>query len=135
MSKVRAAIKNKWNEANYDRINLVVSKGEKDRIRIHAGKRGESINAFINSAIHETIERDNGGVSVIDKSKYEYSSRSASIRNDSNARALLADKAFTDLLEKDGHLVWEGPVAYFDTEALKAIMAELDRIQRKKREA
>lgn len=132
MSKVSAAVKNKWNSENYDRINLMVSKGEKDRIRIHAGKRGESVNAFVKRAIQETIERDNGGVIMIDKEKYSYSSNSASIKGDKYARALLADKAFTDPLEKTGHLVWDGSTAYFDVDALKRIVAEIDCIQKDK---
>ena len=51
-------MKNKYNEKNYDRINLVVAKGKKDIIKAHAEALGESTNAFINRAIAETIERD-----------------------------------------------------------------------------
>ena len=43
---------------NCDRINLVVKKGEKDRLKAHASGRGESLNAFIVRAIRETLERD-----------------------------------------------------------------------------
>lgn len=49
----------KYNAANYDRIELRVEKGKKDIIKAHAEKRGESVNAFINRAIDETMERDN----------------------------------------------------------------------------
>ena len=42
----------------YDRINLTVKKGKKDTISAHAAERGESVNAFINRAIDEAIERD-----------------------------------------------------------------------------
>ena len=44
--------------ANYDRINLTVQKGQKDTIKAHAEAQGESLNAFINRAITETMERD-----------------------------------------------------------------------------
>lgn len=54
----RAAYKNKWQSENCDRINLVVKKGEKERLKAHANKRDESLNAFIVRAIRETLERD-----------------------------------------------------------------------------
>ncbi len=54
----RAAYKNKWQSENCDRINLVVKKGEKERLKAHANERGESLNAFIVRAIRETLERD-----------------------------------------------------------------------------
>lgn len=51
--------KNKWQQENRERINLVVGKGQKDIIKAHAEARGESVNGFLNRAISETIERDN----------------------------------------------------------------------------
>lgn len=51
--------KNKWQLENKERINLVVNKGQKEVIKAHAEGRSESVNAFINRAITETIERDN----------------------------------------------------------------------------
>ena len=45
----------------YDRINLAVPKGEKDKIKSHAESRGESVNGFIKRAIDETMERDEKG--------------------------------------------------------------------------
>ncbi len=53
--------KNKWQQENKERINLVVDKGQKDVIKAHAEARGESVNAFINRAVLETMERDNSG--------------------------------------------------------------------------
>ena len=50
--------KNKWQQENKERINLVVAKGSKDIIKDHAEARGESVNGFINRAIAETMERD-----------------------------------------------------------------------------
>lgn len=55
--------KNKWQQENKERINLVVDKGQKDVIRDHAESCGESVNGFINRAISETMKRDNGGAS------------------------------------------------------------------------
>ena len=51
--------KNKWQQENKERINLVVNKGQKETIKAHAEAQGESLNAFINRAITETMERDN----------------------------------------------------------------------------
>lgn len=56
--KASAASKNKWNDKAYDRINLTVPKGKKDKIKEHAGTRNESVNGFINRAIDETIKND-----------------------------------------------------------------------------
>ena len=49
----------KYNAANYDRVELRLEKGQKDIVKVHAEAHGESINAFINRAINETMERDN----------------------------------------------------------------------------
>lgn len=56
--KTSSASKNKYMAKAYDRINLVVYKGEKERIQAHAAERGESVNGFINRAIKEAMERD-----------------------------------------------------------------------------
>ncbi len=50
--------KNKYNAANYDNLRIVVPKGKKELIKIHAENQGESINGFVNRAIEETIKRD-----------------------------------------------------------------------------
>ena len=58
MGKTSAAVKNRYNEKAYDRINLTVRKGQKETIQAHAEKLGESTNGFVQRAIRETIERD-----------------------------------------------------------------------------
>lgn len=58
VSKAQQNAQNKWIAKAYDRINLTVQKGRKDEIKAHAEARGESVNAFINRAITETMERD-----------------------------------------------------------------------------
>lgn len=50
----------KYNAKKYDRIELKVQKGEKDLMKIHAIKQGESLNSFINRAIQNQIKTDNG---------------------------------------------------------------------------
>lgn len=45
----------------YEELRFQVPKGEKDAIREHAEKHGESINRFLQRAVKETMERDNAG--------------------------------------------------------------------------
>ena len=58
MGKTSAAVKNRYAAKAYDRINLIVKKGQKQVIQAHAEQTGESINGFINRAIEETMQRD-----------------------------------------------------------------------------
>lgn len=59
MGKTSAAVKNRYNEKAYDRINLTVDKGTKDIIKAHADKHdGGSVNGFIKRAISEQMKRD-----------------------------------------------------------------------------
>lgn len=60
VSKAQQRAVNKYVKANYDRINVTFPKGRKEELKAHAQARGESVNAFINRAITETLERDNG---------------------------------------------------------------------------
>ena len=50
---------NRYIAKAYDRINLTVPKGQKEIIKTHAESRGEGVNAFLNRAAQETMERDN----------------------------------------------------------------------------
>ncbi len=59
-SKAQQKAQNKWIAKAYDRINLTVPKGTKDTIQAHAEAHSESVNGFINRAITETMDRDNG---------------------------------------------------------------------------
>lgn len=45
--------------AKFDIIQIRVEQGKRDVILMHAKNNGESMNAFINRAIMETIEREN----------------------------------------------------------------------------
>lgn len=57
MSKPTAAVKNKWNDKSYDRINLTVPKGNKEKIKEYAKKNGESVNGMINRLLDEVIRK------------------------------------------------------------------------------
>ena len=58
VSKKQQASVNKYVKANYDRVLITMPKGRKDIIKAHAESKGESVNAFINRAIDETMERE-----------------------------------------------------------------------------
>lgn len=57
-SKAQQKAVNKYMKANYDRFNLLLPKGKKETIQEHTQTTSESMNAFINRAINETLERD-----------------------------------------------------------------------------
>ena len=59
--KTSAASVNKYKAKAYDRVELLTPKGYKDTVKAHAQAMGESVNAFINRAIREAIERDMAG--------------------------------------------------------------------------
>lgn len=48
----------KYSAKAYDQVKVLVKKGERDKLKAHAEKQGESLNGFINRAIQETIQRD-----------------------------------------------------------------------------
>ena len=58
MGKASMKAQNKYIAKAYDRVNLTMPKGKKDAVQAHATQHGESVNAFINRAIDEAMERD-----------------------------------------------------------------------------
>lgn len=46
---------NDYIKKNYDRVNLTVPKGKKEKIKAAAAAGGQSVNEFINEAIDEKI--------------------------------------------------------------------------------
>ena len=55
LSEARKRANAKYNLKAYDRVELKVKKGEKEKIRLFAEQNGESLNAFINRAISEAM--------------------------------------------------------------------------------
>ena len=58
VSKAQQRAVHKYVKANYDRLDLTMPKVRKEELKAHAAAQGESVNAFINRAITEAIERD-----------------------------------------------------------------------------
>lgn len=50
----------KYMKKNYDELKVRVQKGQKEVIKAHADRKGESLNGFIKRAIDETIQRESG---------------------------------------------------------------------------
>lgn len=57
--KSRTLSKNKYNDKAYDRLNIQVKKGEREKIKAFAEKNGESLNGFINRLVYEAMEQNN----------------------------------------------------------------------------
>ena len=59
VGRTSSAVKNRYNAKAYDELKIRVPKGEKEQIKSHADKQGESLNGFVKRAIDETMKRDN----------------------------------------------------------------------------
>lgn len=54
----RTVASNKYQAANYDRINILVSKGYKEKVKNAADAAGVSLSAYIVGAIDEKISKE-----------------------------------------------------------------------------
>lgn len=50
-TKTSAAVKNRYNEKAYDRITIVVPKGQKSTVEAAAKKDGDSVNQYVIGAV------------------------------------------------------------------------------------
>lgn len=55
-TEARKRANEKYNAKAYDRINIAVPKGYKDKIKAYADANNESINAFVRRAIDEAMK-------------------------------------------------------------------------------
>ena len=66
MSEAKKKANKKWNDEHmkdrYDRIQIVVAKGDKDIIQAAAQAAGETVSGYIKKAVEERMERDGGGI-------------------------------------------------------------------------
>lgn len=60
MDEKKEDYRNRWQKENQDRLIVMVPKGRKDKIKIHAEKLGMSMNAYINML----IDKDMGSLPV-----------------------------------------------------------------------
>ena len=56
--RVSYEVTKRYQDKKYDRTVILTHKGKKEKLKLHAASRGESLNAFINRCIDETIARD-----------------------------------------------------------------------------
>ena len=57
MGKSSTRAKNKYNAKAYDRISVTVKKGMKDEWKSKADKQGLSLNAFIEKAVQNYLDK------------------------------------------------------------------------------
>ncbi len=57
-SEARKRASEKWQHDKIDDIRMRVPKGMREQIQAHAESMGETMNAFLNRAVAETMERD-----------------------------------------------------------------------------
>lgn len=60
MAERKAKWQNGYIARTYDRVNLTMPKGRKEVIQAKADAQGESVNAYINKAIEQRMEREAG---------------------------------------------------------------------------
>lgn len=58
VSKAQQKAVKEYMKKNYDELKVRVQKGQKEVIKAHAERKGESLNGFIKRAIDETIQRE-----------------------------------------------------------------------------
>ena len=54
----KSVYRNTWISENLDRVNLTMPKGKKEQVKAIADRVGMSVNAYINLAIDERMEKD-----------------------------------------------------------------------------
>ena len=57
-NSAKSAYRNSWIAENLDRINLTMPKGKKEQVKTVADRLGMSLNAYINLAVDERMEKD-----------------------------------------------------------------------------
>jgi predicted HicB family RNase H-like nuclease len=57
-TKAQQRAVNKYVKKNYDEVKFRVPKGKKNAIQQYAAAHNESVNAFLNRVVDETMQRD-----------------------------------------------------------------------------
>lgn len=63
------AAKNKYRDNNYDRAELAMPKGMKEKVKQLAKQAGQSFNEYVCEAVKDRAERDTGGKIEWEKQK------------------------------------------------------------------
>ena len=56
-TRTSAAVKNRYNSKTYDRIEIVVKKGDKDIIKQKAASKGMSVSEYITGLIYTDLDK------------------------------------------------------------------------------
>lgn len=56
-TRTSAAVKNRYNSKTYDRIEIVVKKGDKDIIKQKAASKGMSVSEYITGLIYTDLNK------------------------------------------------------------------------------
>lgn len=64
MGYTRSRVKNKWNEANYERIGVTFKPGERAVVAAHAEQQGKSMNEYITGLIEKDMAVNGPGPQV-----------------------------------------------------------------------
>lgn len=65
VSKAQQRATSNYVKKAYDRIELKVTKGKKEVLQVLAARHGLSLNAYINAAIAEKMERDSSATEAL----------------------------------------------------------------------
>ena len=57
LSKAKIEANNRYNAKAYDRINIAVPKGDKEKLQAQAQQHGLSLNGYINKLIDEAAKQ------------------------------------------------------------------------------
>ena len=52
MGKTRSEVKNRWSNVHYDRVTIIVPKGEKERWKEAAKAEGKTLSEYVRSAVN-----------------------------------------------------------------------------------
>lgn len=63
--------RNQWISENYDRVNLLLPKGQKLELQTFAASLDKSLNAFIQEAIEEKVKREKIALEIASRQKPE----------------------------------------------------------------
>ena len=61
-SKAHQKASNKYQAKAYDRMNLLVKKGEREKIKAYAESKGLSLNAYVTGLIYKDLGEENKGI-------------------------------------------------------------------------